>query len=149
MAPQGGKGASGGYSVGYEIRPLMEDGELDKSNLDGTPAELREEGAKHPVHKDMLFKMAEENKDGGNKLVQSNGFEAAIARYSEAIMQLRSLEDETCVAWDDDGRFQVRTLRSMCYLNLSLCFFQDRAVGARCEYCNTSHPRRQGPCTKG
>lgn len=122
MAPP--PGATGGYTVGYEIRPLMEDGDLDKSNLDGTPAELREDGVKHPAHKDMLYKMAEENKDGGNKLVQDSNFEAAIARYSEAIMQLRSLQDETCVAWDDAGRFQVRTLRSMCYLNLSLCFFK-------------------------
>lgn len=123
MAPPPGAKTGGGYSIGYEIRPLLEDGGLDNSNLDGTPAELREDG-KHAANKDMLFKLAEENRDGANKMVQNNEFEGAIARYSEAIMQLRSLEGEDCVAWDDAGRLQVRTLRSMCYLNLSLCFLK-------------------------
>eukprot|EP00971_Amphidinium_carterae_P084885 1679696-Amphidinium_carterae.1 len=46
--------------------------------------------------------MACENREGGNKLVQEAQFEQAVGRYSELIMQLRSLEGEEDVKWNDE-----------------------------------------------
>merc|ERR1719454_1596703 len=39
-------------------------------------------------------------------------------------MQLRSLESENDVRWDDTARLKVRELRAAAYLNLSLCFLK-------------------------
>jgi len=94
----------------------MEDGSLDTS-LDGN-------GRMHGLEHDMLWKMANENREGGNKMVASGQHEQAIGRYSEVIMQLRSLEQETDVKWDDDARFKVKELRALSYLNLSMCFLK-------------------------
>merc|ERR1719183_3480178 len=68
--------------------------------------------------------MACESRDVGNKLTQEGQYEAAIGKYSELIMQLRSLEEETDVLWTEDGRKLVRELRASAYLNLSLCFLK-------------------------
>lgn len=92
------------------------DGNLDTS-LDST-------GQMHSLEKDMLWKMALENREGGNKMVKEGLYEQAVGRYSEVIMQLRSLEQETDVKWTDGSRGQVRELRAMAYLNLSLCFLK-------------------------
>jgi len=96
------------------MRPLTTDGGLDTS-LDNTRLP-------HAVEHDMLYKLASENREAGNKLVGESKHEQAIGRYSEAIMQLRSLESETDVKWDDAARLKVRELRAAAYLNLSLCF---------------------------
>lgn len=111
-----GAAPTGGYQLGFQMHPLTEDGNLEKS-LDGS-------GVVHSVEHDMLYKMAMENRDGGNKMVQQQQYEQAVGRYSEAIMQLRSLESETDVRWDDAARLKVRELRAAAYLNLSLCFLK-------------------------
>mmetsp|Transcript_64455 Transcript_64455/g.153842 ORF Transcript_64455/g.153842 Transcript_64455/m.153842 type:complete len:347 (+) Transcript_64455:59-1099(+) len=108
--------AAGGFQLGFQVTPLTEGGELDTSG-DFT-------GSKHSVEFDPLYKMACENREGGNKLVQEGQYEQAIGRYSELIMQLRSLEAEEDVKWNDEGRLLVRKLRAATYLNLSLCFLK-------------------------
>jgi len=102
--------------LGFEMRPLTSEGDLDTS--------LDSKGILHSLERDTLYKMACENREGGNKLVQESQYEQAIGRYSEAIMQLRSLESETDVKWDDLARLKVRELRAAAYLNLSLCFLK-------------------------
>mmetsp|Transcript_101392 Transcript_101392/g.316087 ORF Transcript_101392/g.316087 Transcript_101392/m.316087 type:complete len:377 (+) Transcript_101392:1-1131(+) len=119
MAPAEGDGAggnagNGGFQLGFEMRPLTTDGDLDTS--------LDNKGLPHSVEHDMLYKMASENRESGNKMVGESKYEQAIGRYSEAIMQLRTLESETDVKWDDAARLKVRELRAAAYLNLSLCF---------------------------
>lgn len=96
------------------MRPLTSEGGLDAS--------LDNRGILHSIEHDMLYKLASENREAGNKLVGESQFEQAVGRYSEAIMQLRSLESETDVRWDDAARLKVRELRAAAYLNLSLCF---------------------------
>lgn len=109
---------TGGYQLGFQITPLTEDGLLDGSgDFKGGP---------HPVEEDPLFKMASENRDGGNKWVQAGRFEEAVGRYSELIMQTRALENETDIIWTDEGRIKVRQLRAAAYLNLSLCFLKTK-----------------------
>jgi len=94
----------------------MDDGSLDSSgDFKGGP---------HPVDKDPIYRLACSNRDNGNKLVQEGKCEEAIGRYSEMIMQVRALENETDVQWDDAGRQLVRQLRAAAYLNLSLCFLK-------------------------
>jgi len=112
----GAAGGGGGFQLGFEMRPLTTEGGLDTS--------LDSSGVLHSLEHDMLYKMALENREGGNKLVQETQYEQAIGRYSEAIMQLRSLESETDVRWDDAARLKVRELRAAAYLNLSLCFLK-------------------------
>jgi tetratricopeptide (TPR) repeat protein len=108
--------SGGGYQLGFQITPLTSEGGLDEAgDFKGGP---------HPAQEDNLFKMACENRDGGNKMVQMGQHEAAIARYSEQIMQLRSLENETDILWDDAGHEAVHQLRASAYLNLSLCFLK-------------------------
>jgi len=114
MATQAARG--GGYTAGFELRPLTGDGDLDLSSFP--------QSGPHPPEEDDLYKMAEENREGGNKLVQAGQYEEAIARYSELIMQTRSLEQETGVEWTEDGYQKVRALRASAYLNLSLCFLK-------------------------
>jgi len=111
-----GAAAGGGFQLGFEVRPLTTEGGLDTS-LDNT-------GVMHSLEHDMLYKMAMENREGGNKMVQEGQHEQAIGRYSELIMQLRSLENEQDVKWDDAARLKVRELRATAYLNLSLCFLK-------------------------
>lgn len=107
---------AGSYTVGYQLTPLMQDGSLDTSgDFKGGP---------HPADQDTLYKMACENRDGGNKMVQSGQYEAAIGRYSEMIMQLRALDNEVDIEWTDEGHLAVRQLRASAYLNLSLCFLK-------------------------
>lgn len=106
----------GSFQLGFEVRPLTEDGELDKS--------LDNRGIMHSLETDMLFKLASENRDRGNGSVKEGNYQPAIGNYSEAIMQLRSLEEEQDVRWNDDARLKVRELRATLYLNLSLCFFK-------------------------
>merc|ERR1719277_15074 len=102
--------------MGFELTPLTTEGGLDLSgDFKGGP---------HKVEADPLYRMAVENRDGGNKMVQAGQHEAAVGRYSELIMQTRSLENETDVQWDDAGRLLVRQLRAAAYLNLSLCFLK-------------------------
>merc|ERR1719387_2994671 len=109
-------GAGGGYQLGFELKPLNESGGLDTSgDFFGGP---------HPVEEDSLYKMALENREGGNKLVKEGQYEPAIGRYSEMIMQTRSLANEDDVVWTDAGRELVRSLRAAAYLNLSLCFLK-------------------------
>jgi tetratricopeptide (TPR) repeat protein len=108
--------ASGGYQMGFTITPLTHGGGLDTS---GDFA-----GGPHPAEEDTLYKMACENRDGGNKMVKDGQYENAIARYSELIMQLRALGEEKDVLWDDKGTEAVRQLRAAAYLNLSLCFLK-------------------------
>jgi len=113
MSPTPGGGT---YQYGFQITPLMEDGSLDTSgDFKGGP---------HPAQDDPLYKMALENREGGNKMVGMGQHEAAIGRYSEMIMQLRALEQEAGIEWDDEGRLAVRQLRASAYLNLSLCFLK-------------------------
>mmetsp|Transcript_60318 Transcript_60318/g.174088 ORF Transcript_60318/g.174088 Transcript_60318/m.174088 type:complete len:348 (+) Transcript_60318:75-1118(+) len=112
MAPPG----EGSYQVGFQITPLMQDGSLDTSgDFKGGP---------HAAEEDPLFKMAVENREGGNKMVAKGEYEMAIGRYSEMIMQLRALENEVGIEWTDDGRLAVRQQRASAYLNLSLCFIK-------------------------
>jgi tetratricopeptide (TPR) repeat protein len=107
--------SGGGYQMGFTLTPLME-GDLDTSgDFKGGP---------HPAEEDPLYKMACENRDGGNKMVKDGSYEGAIAKYSELIMQLRALSEETDVVWDDEGTDAVRQLRAAAYLNLSLCFLK-------------------------
>jgi len=112
----GGKG--GHYQMGFTLTPLTADGKLDTSGDD--------KGGNHPVEEDTLYKMSLENREGGNKLIQSGDYESAVARYSELIMQTRALEQETNVEWTDHGRDLVRQLRAVAYLNLSLCFLKTK-----------------------
>jgi tetratricopeptide (TPR) repeat protein len=112
VAEEAGSGA--GYTMGFQMHPVTTEGDLDAS-LDGT-------GVQRNVVYDRLYKLACDNRTKGNTEVQASKFNEAIARYSEAIMQLRSLENETDIKWDDDSRLKVRELRSAAYLNLSLCF---------------------------
>lgn len=107
----------GSYRVGFELQPLAQDGSLD------TSADFKK-GAVHPPEEDILYRMARENRDGGNRLVGEGQHEAAVARYSELIMQTRALEGERDVEWTDAGRDAVRQLRACAYLNLSLCFLK-------------------------
>jgi len=109
---------TGQYQLGFQITPLTADGKLDTSG-DNT-------GAKHPVEDDTLYKLLLENKEGGNKLIQSGDYDSAVARYSELIMQTRALENETDVEWTETGRDSVRQLRAVAYLNLSLCFLKTK-----------------------
>lgn len=81
-------------------------------------------GGAHPAEEDTLYKMACENRDGGNTMVQSGQYEMAIGRYSELIMQTRALDNEEGIEWTPDGRTAVRMLRATAYLNLSLCFLK-------------------------
>lgn len=102
--------------MGFQLTPVMADGSLDTSgDFHGGP---------HPAEEDTLFKMACENRDGGNKLVKEGQHEAAVARYSEQIMQLRALEEEVGIEWTDAGHQAVHELRATAYLNLSLCFLK-------------------------
>jgi len=101
--------------MGFQLTPLV-DGGLD------TSGDFR--GGPHPAEDDTLYKMACENRDGGNKLVQAARYEEAIGRYSEAIMQTRALDNEVDIEWTDDGRKTVTMLRATAYLNLSLCFLK-------------------------
>jgi tetratricopeptide (TPR) repeat protein len=78
----------------------------------------------HPVADDVLYKLAVENRESGNNLVKEGQYAAAIGKYSELIMQTRSLDNETDVLWNDAGRDAVRQLRAAAYLNLSLCFLK-------------------------
>jgi len=107
---------SGGYEMGFTLTPLTGDGGLDTSG-DFT-------GGPHPAEDDTLYKMACENRDVGNKMVKEGEYEAAIAKYSELIMQLRALGEEKDVKWTDAGEEAVRQLRAAAYLNLSLCFLK-------------------------
>mmetsp|Transcript_13760 Transcript_13760/g.30003 ORF Transcript_13760/g.30003 Transcript_13760/m.30003 type:complete len:344 (-) Transcript_13760:39-1070(-) len=105
----------GSYQLGFQLSPLI-GGELDTSgDFKGGP---------HKAEDDPLFKMAEENRDGGNKMVKKGEYEPAIGRYSEMIMQTRSLEQEVDIIWTDESRDAVRQLRAAAYLNLSLCFLK-------------------------
>eukprot|EP00928_Gymnodinium_smaydae_P087524 TRINITY_DN71783_c0_g1_i1.p1 TRINITY_DN71783_c0_g1~~TRINITY_DN71783_c0_g1_i1.p1 ORF type:complete len:334 (-),score=127.22 TRINITY_DN71783_c0_g1_i1:152-1153(-) len=106
----------GSFQLGFDLRPLTEDGELDRS--------LDNRGIMHSLESDMLFKLASENRDKGNAAVKEGNCQPAIGNYSEAIMQLRSLENEQDVRWNDEARLKVRELRATLYLNLSLCFFK-------------------------
>lgn len=108
----------GGYTVGYQLTPLMEG--------DGLQADGLDEGTRgpHPVEEDMLFRMCSENRDGGNNMVKAGEYEAAVGRYSEMIMQSRALDNEEDIVWTDEGRTKVAMLRATAYLNLSLCFFK-------------------------
>jgi len=102
--------------MGFTLTPLTVGGGLDSSgDFSGGP---------HPVEDDTLYKMACENRDGGNKMVQQGQYEMAIGRYSELIMQSRALDKEPDIEWTDDGRTAVRLLRGTAYLNLSLCFLK-------------------------
>lgn len=102
--------------MGFQMHPLTNEGNLDTS-LDG-------KGVPHSLERDMLYKLALDNRESGNRLVQESKYGEAIGRYSEAIMQLRSLEAEVDVRWDDAARLKVRELRATAYLNLSLCFLK-------------------------
>lgn len=113
---QAGAPGKGGYQLGWELRPLTEDGNLD--TLGGGPK------PPHPPSEDMLYGMAQENKAIGNKRFSEGQFESAIAAYSELIMQVRSLENEVDVVWDDDSRKDVRMLQATAYLNLAACFLK-------------------------
>jgi len=105
--------------MGFQLTPVMDDGGLDTSG-DNNGGNF----GPHPVEKDMLYKMACENRDGGNKMTQNGEYEAAIGKYSELIMQLRALGNETDVEWTPEGEEAVRQLRAAAYLNLSLCFLR-------------------------
>lgn len=108
---------TGGYQVGWQLTPLCE-GDLDTSgDFNGGP---------HEVEEDPLYKMACENRDGGNKMCKENRHEEAVARYSELIMQLRGLGEEKDVIWTPAGEEAVRQLRAAAYLNLSLCFIKQK-----------------------
>jgi len=103
------------YQLGFQVTPMC-NGELDTSgDFKGGP---------HAAEQDTLYKMAEENRDGGNKMVQQGRYEEAIGRYTEMIMQTRALDNETDVEWTEEGRVAVRQLRAAAYLNLSLCFLK-------------------------
>lgn len=102
--------------MGFQLQPLMASGGLDTSG--------DWKGGRHPVEEDPLYRLATENREGGNKLVKEENYEMAIAKYSELIMQTRTLENETDVDWTEDGRNLVRVLRATAYLNLSLCFLK-------------------------
>jgi len=102
--------------MGFQLTPLTVGGDLDGSgDFKGGP---------HPVEQDTLYKMACENRDGGNKMVQQGQYEMAIGRYTELIMQTRALDQEQDIEWTDEGRTAVRLLRATAYLNLSLCFLK-------------------------
>jgi tetratricopeptide (TPR) repeat protein len=106
----------GHYKLGFEFTPLTEDGNLDMSgDFNRGP---------HPIDQDPLFKMAEESRDQGNKLVKEGDHEGAIACYSDLIMKLRAVEQETDIEWNDAGHEAVNQLRAAAYLNLSLCFLK-------------------------
>lgn len=110
--------ATGAYTLGFTLTPLTNDGDLDSSgDFKGGP---------HPVERDSLYKMMEENRDGAKKLVEAVRHEEAIGRYSELIMQSRALENETDIEWTDAGRLEVRQMRAAAYLNLSLCFLKTK-----------------------
>jgi len=98
------------------MHPLTSTGGLDTSG-DVKPGP-------HPVADDILYKLAMENRESGNKFVKEGDYGAAIGKYSELIMQTRSLDNETDVLWNDAGRDNVRQLRAAAYLNLSLCFLK-------------------------
>lgn len=115
MPGQPGAG-QGGYQLGWELRPLTESGSLDISGGGLKPP--------HPPSEDMLYGMAQENKAVGNKRFAEGRFEEGIAAYSELIMQVRSLENEVDVVWDDESRLDVQMLRATAYLNLSACFLK-------------------------
>merc|ERR1719401_2691254 len=59
-------------------------------------------------------------------MVKNEQYEAAIGRYSELIMQLRALDNEENIEWDDKGRLATRSLKASAYLNLSLCFLKTK-----------------------
>lgn len=104
------------YQLGFQVTPLTSEGQLDTSgDFSGGP---------HPAVNDTLYKMACENRDLGNSRVKDGDYEAAIARYSEMIMQTRALENESGIEWTEDDRNSVRQLRGAAYLNLSLCFLK-------------------------
>jgi tetratricopeptide (TPR) repeat protein len=109
--------ATGGhYKLGFELTPLTEEGNLDTSgDFNRGP---------HPIAQDPLFKMAEESRDQGNKNVGKGDFEAAIGCYSDLIMKLRAVENETDIEWNDASYESVHQLRAAAYLNLSLCFLK-------------------------
>lgn len=98
------------------MHPLTSTGGLDTSR-DFKPGP-------HPVADDILYKLAMENRESGNKFVKEGDYGGAIGKYSEMIMQTRSLDNETDVLWNDAGRDNVRQLRAAAYLNLSLCFLK-------------------------
>lgn len=106
-----------GYEMGFTLTPLTE-GMLDTSgDFHGGP---------HGAEDDPLYKMACENRDVGNRQVKEGQYEAAVAKYSEMIMQLRGLAEEQDVVWTDAGTEAVRQLRAAAYLNLSLCFLKTK-----------------------
>lgn len=106
----------GGYQMGFQLTPLTDDGGLD------TTADFK--GGPHPVDRDPIYRLCEKNREQGNKLVLEGKYQEAIGRYSELIMQVRALENETDVQWNDEGRGLVRQLLAAAYLNLSLCFLK-------------------------
>jgi tetratricopeptide (TPR) repeat protein len=115
MAVTGDGDASGGsYTMGFQMHPATAE---DDISLDGS-------GVQRNVVYDRLYKLACDNREKGNKEVQAAKYNEAIGRYSEAIMQLRSLENEQDIKWDDAARLKVRELRAAAYLNLSLCFIK-------------------------
>lgn len=111
--------AEGSYQLGFQVHPLTDHGGLDTS--------LDSDGRMHNLERDQLWKLAAENREKGNNEVKASQYAEAIGRYSEALMQLRSLEEETDVRWDDAARLNVRELRSALYLNLSMCFLKSEA----------------------
>lgn len=78
----------------------------------------------HVLERNPLWTMATDNRENGNNAVKEGKYDQAISRYSELIMQLRSVESSNDVKWNDDSRLKVRQLRAAAYLNLSLCFLK-------------------------
>jgi len=107
---------AGSFQLGFQMAPLTVEGGLDTSGDFGM--------GPHPVDRDPIYKLACENRESGNKFVQEGQHQQAIGRYSELIMQLRTLESEGDVKWTDESRLLVRQLRAAAYLNLSLCFIK-------------------------
>lgn len=108
----------GSYEIGYQLTPLMQGDGLEAEGLPGSP------DGPHPPQQDMLYKLCEENRDNGNKMVKEGKYPEAIGRYSEMIMQARALDNESDIIWDEagEGKAAVVLLRATAYLNLSLCF---------------------------
>jgi len=78
----------------------------------------------HPLERNPIWKMANDERENGNNFVKEANYEKAIGKYSQLIMQLRSVENTSEIKWDDASRLEVRQLRAAAYLNLSLCFLK-------------------------
>jgi len=102
--------------MGFQVTPLTEEMALDTS--------LDFNGGPHAAEEDRLYKLACTGRDDANQMVKNGKHEGAVAKYSELIMQLRALDEETDVVWTDAGHEAVRQLRATAYLNLSLCFLK-------------------------